>query len=171
MKKILYLTLPILFLCFQQLAAQDVADQNDATTWSITPPNYPNNMVITAVINIEGEESMDPNDKVAAFIGTDSIRGVASPMFVPGLNRYIASLFVYSTTGNTDPITFKVYDASTGLVLPCITTETFATDKLVGSIASPDTIFTIRIEIDFNKDDVLCTADTFGFAKANITTN
>ena len=169
MKKILYLTLPILFLCFQQLAAQDVADQNDATTWSITPPNYPNNMVITAVINIEGEESMDPNDKVAAFIGTDSIRGVASPMFVPGLNRYIASLFVYSTTGNTDPITFKVYDASTGLVLPCITTETFATDKLVGSIASPDTIFTIRIEIDFNKDDVLCTADTFGFAKANIT--
>lgn len=169
MNKIFYLSLLLLFSCFHQMNAQDVADQNDANTWAVTPANYPNNMVITAVINIEGEESMDPNDKVAAFIGADSIRGVASPMFVPGLNRYIASLFIYSTTGNTDPITFRVYDASTGLVLPCITTETFATDKLVGSIANPDTIFTIRIEIDFNKDDVLCSADTFGFAKANIT--
>ena len=170
MKKIFYLSLSMLFFSLLQLNAQDVADPNDANTWAVTPAFYPNNMVVTAVINIEGEESMDPNDKVAAFFGdTDNIRGVASPMFVPGLNRYIASLFIYSETGNTDPITFRVYDASSGLVLPCITTETFATDKLVGSIANPDTIFTIRIEIDFHKDDVLCSADNFGFAKANIT--
>jgi PKD repeat protein len=152
------------------LSAQDTADRADHTTWAVTPPAYESNMIITAVIDIEGEESMDPNDKVAAFIGsTNNIRGVASPMFVPALNRYIVSLFVYSDTGNPDPITFQVYDASTGLVLPCITTETFAADKLVGSIANPDTIFTIRLEISFNKGDVLCAADNFGYAKANIT--
>lgn len=152
------------------LSAQDTADRADHTTWAVTPPAYESNMIITAVIDIEGEESMDPNDKVAAFIGgTNNIRGVASPMFVPALNRYIVSLFVYSDTGNPDPITFQAYDASTGLVLPCITTETFAADKLVGSIANPDTIFTIRLEISFNKGDVLCAADNFGYAKADIT--
>jgi PKD repeat protein len=164
------LCLGLLLSCPLWLGAQDTADREDHTTWAVTPPAYENNMIITAVLNIEGEESMDPNDKVAAFIGgTNNIRGVASPVFVPALNRYIVSLFVYSETGIADPITFQVYDASIDLVLPCITTETFAADKLVGSIADPDTIFTIRLEISFVKDDVLCDADTFGYAKANIT--
>ncbi len=150
--------------------AQDTADRLDESTWSVDPANYPNSMVITAVIDIEGEESGDPDDRVAAFVGSSSsIRGVSSPAYVAALDRYIVSLFVYSVNGAQDDITFQVYDASADVVLPCTTTESFNTNKTVGSFAEPDTIFTVRIQANFTKDDVLCAADTFGFAQANVT--
>ncbi|MEQ8704665.1 MAG: PKD domain-containing protein [Phaeodactylibacter sp.] len=155
--------------CVTPVLAQDTADRFDESTWSVDPANYPNSMVITAVIDIEGEESMDPNDRVAAFTGnSNGIRGVSNPAYVAALDRYIVSLFVYSVNGAQDDITFQVYDASTDVVLPCTTTELFSTNKTVGSFAQPDTIFTVRIQANFTKDDVLCAADTFGFAQANV---
>ncbi|NRA48613.1 MAG: PKD domain-containing protein, partial [Phaeodactylibacter sp.] len=162
--------LVLMATCFATVHAQDTADRFDETTWSVDPANYPNSMVITAVIDIEGEESMDPNDQVAAFIGnSNSIRGVSNPAYVEVLDRYIVSLFVYSVNGAQDDITFQVYDASTDIVLPCINMELFSNNKTVGSFAQPDTIFTVRIQANFTKDDVLCAADTFGFAQANVT--
>jgi PKD repeat protein len=156
--------------CSTTALAQDSADRFDESTWSVDPANYPNSMVITAVIDIEGEESVDPNDRVAAFVGnSNGIRGVSSPAYVAALDRYIVSLFVYSVSGAQDNITFQVYDASTDVVLPCTTTELFSTNKAIGSFAQPDTIFTVRIQANFTKDDVLCAADNFGFAQANAT--
>ena len=99
---------------------------------------------------------------------TNFIRGVGSPAYVPALDRYFVSLFVYSN-GTGEEITFRVYDASTDVSLPCTTTYTFETNKAYGSFAFPDTITTIRIEANFSKDDVLCAADNNGFAKANVT--
>ncbi|NBC05950.1 MAG: hypothetical protein GVY26_02015, partial [Bacteroidetes bacterium] len=156
--------------CIAQVAnAQDIADRDNPSTWQVTPANYENSMLITAVIDIEGEESADPDDLVAAFQGTTNfIRGVASPVYVAALDRYFVSLFVYSN-GAGEEITFRVYDASTDVSLPCTTTYPFETNKAYGSFAFPDTITTIRIEANFTKDDVLCAADNNGFAKANVT--
>ena len=167
----IYTILLALVLCsFGSLSAQDSADRFDESTWSVDPSNYPNSMVITAVIDIEGMESVDPNDRVAAFVGnSNGIRGVSSPAYVAALDRYIVNLFVYASGSMQDDITFQVYDASTDVVLPCTTTELFSTNKTVGSFAQPDTIFTVRIQANFTKDDVLCAADTFGFAQANVT--
>lgn len=165
-----FIFLILMAWCSSAALAQDTADRFDESTWSVAPANYPNSMVITAVIDIEGEESVDPNDRVAAFVGnSNGIRGVSSPAYVAALDRYIVSLFVYSVSGAQDDITFQVYDASTDVVLPCTTTELFSTNKTVGSFAQPDTIFTVRIQANFTKDDVLCAADTFGFAQANVT--
>ncbi len=160
------------------VCAQSTPDSLDHTTWTINPADYDANMIINAVINIEGIESMDANDKIAAFIGgSNNLRGVGQPVFVPGINRYVVSLFVYAALtppggGTADPasytIRFRVYDASTGVNLPCTTTIPFIQDGIVGTLSSPDTIQTIRIEIDFNKDDVLCAADDHGYAKANV---
>lgn len=160
------------------LHAQSTPDSLDHTSWTINPADYDANMVINAVINIEGTESVDVNDKIAAFIGgTNNLRGVGQPVFVPGLNRYVVSLFVYAALtppggGTADPasytIRFRVYDASTGVNLPCTSTIPFVPDGIVGTLAGPDTIQTVRIEINFNKDNVLCAADNFAYAKANI---
>jgi PKD repeat protein len=166
----LLLTVSCLVGVLQLAVAQDTANPTDQNTWQVTPSDYPNSMIITAVIDIEGEESTDPNDRVAVFIeGTNNIRGVASPSYIPALDRYMLSLFVYSTNGISDNLAFQVYDASNDLVLPSTNSEIFGTDKLVGSFAEPDTISTVRIQANFSKDDVLCAADNFGFAKANVT--
>lgn len=171
MKNIILLLLVAVFIvgAHASLIAQDIADRDNPATWQVNPANYENSMIITAVIDIEGEESADPNDLVAAFQGTTNfIRGVASPVYVPALDRYFVSLFVYSNSAGEE-ITFRVYDASTDVSLPCTTQHPFTNNDVIGSFAQPDTITTIRIEANFTKDDVLCAADNNGFAKANVT--
>jgi PKD repeat protein len=164
------LTIVLCALLPALLTAQDTANPTNQNTWQVTPSDYANSMIITAVIDIEGEESTDPDDRVAVFIeGTNNIRGVGSPVFIPVLDRYVMSLFVYSTNGAADNLRFQVYDAGNDLVLPSTSSEVFNIDKVSGSFSQPDTIFTIRIQSNFTKDDVLCAADNNGFAKANVT--
>ncbi len=79
--------------------------------WSVNPNNYQYNMNYTLVLNMNFVESRDIADKIGAFVGSTCV-GVSSPVFVPGVNRYIAYLTVYSNRTTGDNISFRLYDNS-----------------------------------------------------------
>lgn len=103
-------------------------------TPNITP--YNNTMMLTGVIQIDGEEQFSDNFEVGAFCG-DVVRGSAKAHLVSAINRYIIYMTIYGN--NDDEITFQLYDHSTGQVvdLECITTLTFIQDLIVGSTSNP----------------------------------
>lgn len=147
--------------------ADNFANPQDTTTWAVTPALYSDNMVITAVIEIEGIESRNAGDMVAAFVGDTDCRGVTHATYVPAIDRYIVSMLVYAnTTGET--INFYVYSADADRILPAITTYTFDPSAPTGSLANPDTIKTVRLEIGLTKTDVLCDADSTGSVSLNV---
>jgi len=105
--------------------------------WSVTPSDYDNSMVITAVLQIDGAESRDTDDMVGAFINGE-VRGVAQPdTYLAGQDRYMAQLIVYSNESN-ESITFKLYDNSSGTVTDAVTLPiTFVADGVEGGFNDP----------------------------------
>lgn len=104
-------------------------------TWTVEPSNFSNSMVMVGVLNIAGVESLDENDLVAAYVGTE-VRGVASLQYEAATDRYIAYLIVYSNTSG-DELTFKLYDASADVEIAAQNTVNFVTNGATGNIGSP----------------------------------
>ena len=153
------------------LKAQNIVDPTDPTSWMVNSASLANSMNIYAVIDVAGVESIDENDVIGIFVaGTNEIRGVASPEYVVSQDRYIANIFVYSDEGMGDPdgLSILVYDASIDRVLPSTTFYTFLANDIIGSFSEPDTIETVKIDIAISRDDVLCEADTFGWASVDV---
>ena len=91
-----------------------------------------------------GQPGDDADDVVGVFVG-DECRGMAHPTYNA---RYDNSFVLLDVYGNADdagtPLTFKVYDASTGIMYPVTTTSqpvAFSANVLVGKYADP-----LRIE-------------------------
>lgn len=169
----------LLLGCMSVLGFGQTINPEDQTTWDNFDPNAfspSNTMVITAVITVEGEESIDVNDRVAAFIDGE-MRGNVFLQEVtvstnPLLTRFFAVLPVLSNSSGADngkDITFSIFDFSSGRVLPVTDTIPFQALQVLGSFQDPDTLNSIKIDISFAKEDVLCSADTFGWAKATVT--
>ncbi|MDW7694045.1 cadherin domain-containing protein [Flammeovirgaceae bacterium SG7u.111] len=97
-------------------------------------------MVITAVLQIDGVESRDTGDMVAAFINGE-VRGVAQPdTYLAGQDRYMAQLIVYSNEASGS-ITFKLYDNSTNTEINAVTLPiSFVADGVVGGFDTPQII-------------------------------
>lgn len=103
--------------------------------WSVNPADYSGSMVMVGVINIDGVESIDENDIVAAFIGTE-VRGVAHVQYEAAADRYFAYLLVYGNmSGST--LTFKMYDADKDVALNAVITATFQINGSQGNLGSP----------------------------------
>lgn len=116
----------------------------DVPEWAVNPGNYETSMNIVGRIKIDGNFSTDEEDMLAAFIGTEC-RGVARPMYVSRDDAYYVMLNIYGN-GNEGkkPITYKLYDASTGIVYPTISAgehsskvAQFVSDCIVGSVTQP----------------------------------
>ena len=117
--------------------------------WHVNPNDFESSMNITGQIKIEGVFQEDMEDLLAAFIG-DLCVGVTSPIFVDVNNAYFTFLNIYGNSQhNNKPLTFKLWDASTGRIYPKIETLTmngnqatvenilFAPSQVVGSINKP----------------------------------
>ena len=95
-------------------------------------------MSMIGQLQIVGVTSEDANDKVAAFIDNQCV-GVASPIYNARYDAYFIMLNIYSDENNK-PVSFKVWDASTGNVYPSVETSSkvvFTSDALVGNMNSP----------------------------------
>lgn len=108
--------------------------------WSVDPSLYENSMSIIAQLKINGAFSDDTEDMVAAFINGECV-GVASPVYYPRYDAYFVSLDVYGNSASSrKAITFKAWDASTGIIYPSLTpsvAQTFSANKLSGSMTLP----------------------------------
>lgn len=97
--------------------------------------NYANNMLITAVVEINDVELRSDDFELAAFVGNEC-RGSVRLMYVEPLDRYVAFLLVF---GDTEvPIGFVLSDGQT----ECYSQEstTYTSDGLVGSLTDPTTL-------------------------------
>jgi hypothetical protein len=123
-------------------AGDGVASQSPAggaPSWSVNCHAYQHNMTVTAALSIGGEESIDENDVVGAFVG-DECRGVARPIYVDGVRRYEVFLMLFSNVPRGEEISIRVFDADAGLVYNVAETIVFQADKVQGSIREPVTL-------------------------------
>lgn len=108
--------------------------------WNVDPSLYENSMSIIAQLKIDGTFSDDTEDMVAAFINGECV-GVASPVYYPRYDAYFVSLDIYGNSASSrKAITFKAWDASTGIIYPSLTpsvAQTFSANKLSGSMTLP----------------------------------
>jgi PKD repeat protein len=139
----------------------------DTSTWKVDLNTFQNTADVQGILIIEGFESTDPNDRVAAFKGSEC-RGVTNQL-VEINNRFYAFITL-GTNALKDTVEFFVYDASLGKVLPCPNKLTFTPFEFIGDVLNtqPYPIETFNVQITFKKGDVLCTADNYGYAKANV---
>ena len=107
-------------------------------------------MTVLGVINVDGIQSSDTRDMIAAFRGTECV-GVAHPQYFSRYDSYMVLLTVYGGQ-QTASLTYKFYDASTGIVYPSVSVSnqqayTFVSDRSIGTFANP-VIFTPLNEIE-----------------------
>jgi len=99
------------------------------------------------LIKIKNIVSTDVEDKLYAFVG-EEVRGVQYVQYIKELDAYMVFMDIYSDVNKGDSVTFKIWDASAGIIYSDITpTEfIFESNTLVGSVASPQ-IFNTNQEI------------------------
>ena len=130
-----------------------VSSEGDAPDWVATAGE--STMTIVGVLNIDGVQSNDPKDMVAAFRGQECV-GVASPKYFSRYDSYMLLMNIY---GKDDAeLTYKAYDASTGTIYPSVQVSdnsayTFGIDKALGSFTSPVTLTPLNeVEQDLSMD-------------------
>ena len=109
---------------------------SDGYYWDVDVYQYPDNMSVTGIIQIEGVEQFSADLEVGAFCN-DECRGREKPVLLSAFNRYYLYLTVYGVDG--DVIEFRLYDHATGMESDkvCETTLAFETNSVIGDIVEP----------------------------------
>ena len=104
--------------------------------WTVNPNQFPNNMVVIGIIQIEGVEQATTALELGAFCG-DTCRGRERLVYVPDFGRYLLYLTLYGENG--DVISFRLYNHAIGEEVDktCVSTITFESDNIVGSVIAP----------------------------------
>ena len=130
----------------------------DEPDWSVIAGNYENSMNVIGRLSILDVPSEDTGDMVGVFIDNEC-RGVARPEYEPSYDCYFVTIDIYgNSTDEGKPLTFKAYDASTGVVYPVVRTAeslAFVSNTLKGDYDAPilmDAIDMMEQEMALNKN-------------------
>ena len=109
--------------------------------WSVNPYDYESSMNVIGQIKIDGVYQEDPEDILAAFIGTRCV-GVVNPQFDKTKNSYVLYMDIYgNSTDNGQALTFSLWDAGTGRIYPAVdvigSPLSFIGTSIIGSISNP----------------------------------
>jgi len=104
--------------------------------WEIDINAFEFNMSIITIPEFDTSEMQDSTLIIAAFSGYEC-RGLTQIQYIPGLDKYVGFLPVYSNSVNGDSINFEIFEPSSGKKRPIIEKTTFVSDKLVGNLDSP----------------------------------
>lgn len=114
--------------------------EGDKPDWTVDKGKYESTMSIIGTLSILGKPIYDADDIVGVFVDGEC-RGIAHPAYNA---RYDNSFLLLDVYGNDDDagkaLTFKAYDASTGIMYPVTTTSqdvTFSANVLIGKYAAP----------------------------------
>lgn len=114
--------------------------EGDKPNWTVDKGKYESTMSIIGTLSILGKPSYDADDIVGVFVD-DECRGVAHPAYNARYDNSFVLLDVYGNDGDAGKtLTFKAYDASTGIMYPVTTTSqdvTFSANVLIGKYAAP----------------------------------
>jgi hypothetical protein len=104
--------------------------------WEIDINAFEYTMSVTAVVEFDAMEMEDSTLIVGAFSGYEC-RGITEIQYVPGLNKYIGFLPVFSTTASGDSVNFEVFEPKSGKKRPVTEKISFISDMVVGDLAAP----------------------------------
>ena len=92
--------------------------------WDVNPDEFESSMNVIGQVYIKDKICTDTYDRVAAFVG-DKCCGVASPELMASRDAYFVDMTIYGDQDITaeQPVTFRVYDASQGVVLNNVATS------------------------------------------------
>lgn len=107
-----------------------------ANHWVPNPHQFPTNMNVIGVIEINGIEQTTESLELGAFYG-EECRGSQMLGYYPSLDRYMVFMTLYGESGNV--LTFRLYDHETQLELDltCSQTITYYSDAIIGGIHDP----------------------------------
>lgn len=107
-----------------------------ANHWEPDPHQYPFNMNVIGVIEINGIELATEGFEVGAFCG-EECRGSEMLTYYEGLNRYMVFMTLYGQSGHV--LSFRLYDHSTQRELELTPPETlpFTANAIVGGLHDP----------------------------------
>lgn len=113
----------------------------DEPEWMVDKSDYENTMNMIAQLSILGTPSADTADKLAVFVG-DECRGVSRPVYSKRYDSYYVLLDIYGNAADEGTnLSFRAYDASTGMVytqLECSNGDVaFTKDQIAGTYADP----------------------------------
>jgi hypothetical protein len=116
----------------EEIVANVISEHNFFTP---NDAEYANNMLMIAIINMDGEELRSDAYELAAFVG-DECRGSVKLMYVAPLDRYVAFLTIFGD--EAENLRFVLTDG----------TETrwsddemvYASDALIGTLSNPATL-------------------------------
>lgn len=114
--------------------------------WTVNPADYESSMNIIGQIYFDDKICGNTNTRIAAFVD-GQCRGVASPKLVTSRDAYFTSLTIYGLEDitQTQPITFRIYDAEQGVVLGNVLAKykgqplnlTYRPNDLIGDYDNP----------------------------------
>lgn len=123
----------------------NVKSVGDVPDWSVNPSDHMTSMNIIGRLRIDGKISENPDNMLAAFKG-DTCVGVAHPIYMERYDAYYVMMTIYgSPEDNNKLLTFRAYDAETGIIHPSVKTinaVTFMGEHLMGSYGDPLLFFT-----------------------------
>ena len=103
-----------------------------ALHWAV-PPGFSQSMSANLAMFIGGVRSSDPADRVAAFVGNE-IRGVGTPFDAGGEQVFFMEI---GADADGEALTFRGYDAATGVTYALSGAFSFAAGTTVGTPAAP----------------------------------
>ncbi len=104
-----------------------------APAWSVEPARFQVSMSLTGIVEQSGRQLGATGDLLAAFVG-DELRGVAGPVTVGGDALFFLTVYA-DADGET--VTFRFYEAATGLIHAVAETQVFETNAVRGLVSSP----------------------------------
>ncbi len=91
--------------------------------WNVNPQAYENSMNVIGRVELDNVPMDDSDDIVAAFIG-EECRGLAHPVYNDRFDTYYVTMDIYGNTSDEEKdVTFRAYDASTGILYPVVTPD------------------------------------------------
>ncbi len=111
--------------------------KNPPEEWNFDPAAFEFSMSVIGQLRIEGDISIDANDRLGAFVNGQS-RGYVNLEYIELLDNYMAFLNVYSNNPAGEEIEFRIWDASEGRVYTNVDPSfEFISDTRQGEILNP----------------------------------
>jgi hypothetical protein len=104
--------------------------------WSVNRHGYQYNMTVIAALNVEGDECRNEDDIIGAFVDGEC-RGLAQPIYLSTINRYVGLLMIYSNSVAGERVEFQAFVPEARAVYNVAEAISFEVDGAVGTIRKP----------------------------------
>lgn len=99
--------------------------------WIVNEGAFQQTQTLICKLSVNGKMLIGANDMVGAFVGNEC-RGVAKPVYIPSLQKYLTYLTIFSNTQG-DTVTFKLFESSTSSTYSTINKLVFKINEHIGT--------------------------------------